>query len=38
MADFINTARLHIDPVIPGFSDKLLSAEKIDELYIQVSQ
>ena len=37
MAHFINTARLHIDPVIPGFSDKFLSAQKIDDLYMQVS-
>jgi hypothetical protein len=37
MAHFINTARLHIDLLIPGFSDKFLSAQKIDELYTQVS-
>jgi O-acetylhomoserine (thiol)-lyase len=37
IAHFINSARLHIDPVIPGFSDKFLSADKIDELYMQTS-
>lgn len=37
IAHFINSARLHIDPVMPGFSDKFLAAEKIDELYMQTS-
>lgn len=37
MAHFINTARLHIDPVMPGFSDKFMSAETIDALYMKIS-
>ena len=37
IAHFINSARLHIDPVRPGFSDKFMSAEDIDRLYMSVS-
>ncbi|MFT4937950.1 MAG: O-acetylhomoserine (thiol)-lyase [Paraglaciecola sp.] len=37
MAHFINSARLHIDPVLPGFSEKFLSADEIDKLYIRTA-
>ena len=37
IAHFINSARLHIDPVIPGFSDKFMPADEIDELYMKTS-
>lgn len=37
IAHFINSARLHIDPAIPGFSDKFMSAAQIDTLYMQTS-
>ena len=33
----INTARLHIDPVYPGFSERFMSAEQIDTLYADVA-
>jgi O-acetylhomoserine (thiol)-lyase len=35
VAHFINSARLHIDPVIPGFSEQFMHAEQIDDLYMQ---
>ena len=35
IAHFINSARLHIDPVIPGFSEQFMHAEQIDDLYMQ---
>ncbi|MDP5039272.1 MAG: PLP-dependent transferase, partial [Paraglaciecola sp.] len=35
IAHFINSARLHIDPVVPGFSSQFMSVKQIDELYIQ---
>ncbi|MCC2617447.1 PLP-dependent transferase [Aestuariibacter halophilus] len=35
IAHLINSARLHIDPVVPGFSDKFMSAEDIDALYLR---
>ncbi|MDP5132262.1 MAG: aminotransferase class I/II-fold pyridoxal phosphate-dependent enzyme [Paraglaciecola sp.] len=35
IAHFINSARLHIDPVVPGFSSQFMSVQQIDELYIQ---
>jgi len=35
IAHFINSAKLHIDPVIPGFSEQFMSAHKIDDLYLQ---
>ena len=35
IAHFINSARLHIDPVMPGFSDKFMSSTDIDDLYLQ---
>jgi O-acetylhomoserine (thiol)-lyase len=35
IAHFINSARLHIDPVIPGFSEQFMHAEHIDDLYMQ---
>ena len=34
IAHFINSAKLHIDPVIPGFSDSFMPANEIDKLYI----
>ena len=33
----INTARLHIDPVYPGFSERFMSAEQVDTLYADVA-
>lgn len=35
IAHFINSARLHIDPVYPGFSAKFMSVGEIDNLYMQ---
>jgi O-acetylhomoserine (thiol)-lyase len=35
IAHFINSAKLHIDPVIPGFSEQFMPANKIDDLYLQ---
>jgi O-acetylhomoserine/O-acetylserine sulfhydrylase-like pyridoxal-dependent enzyme len=35
IAHFINSAKLHIDPVIPGFTEQFMSAEDIDDLYLQ---
>lgn len=37
IAHFINSARLHIDPVMPGFSDKFMAAVDIDALYMRTS-
>ena len=37
IAHFINVVRLHIDPVHPGFSDKFMSAEEVDALYLEVA-
>lgn len=37
IAHFINSARLHIDPVLPQFSDKFMSADEIDKLYLQIT-
>lgn len=37
IAHFINSARLHIDPVRPGFSDKFMDAASIDRLYINTA-
>lgn len=37
IAHFINVVKLHIDPVSPGFSDKFMSPEQVDELYIRVA-
>lgn len=37
IAHFINVARLHIDPVYPGFSDGFMSAEDVDRLYMDVA-
>lgn len=37
IAHFINSARLHIDPVVPGFSDKFMAAADIDALYMRTS-
>ena len=37
IAHFINSAKLHIDPAIPGFSDKFMPADEIDALYMQTS-
>jgi O-acetylhomoserine (thiol)-lyase len=35
IAHFINSAKLHIDPVIPGFSEQFMAAPKIDDLYLK---
>jgi hypothetical protein len=37
MAHFINSARLHIDPLINGFSEKFMSADDIDQLYLKTT-
>lgn len=37
IAHFINSAKIHIDPVINGFSEQFMSAAKLDELYMQTS-
>ncbi|MEP1449036.1 MAG: PLP-dependent transferase [Paraglaciecola sp.] len=37
IAHFINSARLHIDPVMPGFSEKFMPVNEIDELYMKTS-
>lgn len=33
----INSARLHIDPVYPGFSEQFMSPEQVDSLYQDVA-
>lgn len=38
IAHFINSARLHIDPVNAGFSEKFMVASDIDKLYLETSQ
>lgn len=35
IAHFINSARLHIDPVMPGFSEQFMLASEIDDLYLK---
>ncbi|WJG08898.1 PLP-dependent transferase [Aliiglaciecola sp. LCG003] len=35
LAHFINSAKLHIDPHLPGFSEQFMSAQDLDELYMQ---
>lgn len=37
IAAFVNSARTHIDKVKPGFSDKFMAAEQVDELVEQVT-
>ncbi|ALS97344.1 trans-sulfuration enzyme family protein [Lacimicrobium alkaliphilum] len=37
IAHFIHSARMHIDPIRPGFSDKFMAGEEIDALYLQIS-
>ncbi|UAA40849.1 PLP-dependent transferase [Paraneptunicella aestuarii] len=37
IAHFINVVRLHIDPVLPGFSDGFMSPEQVDELYLETA-
>lgn len=37
IAHFINVVKLHIDPAHAGFSDKFMSPEQVDELYIRVA-
>lgn len=37
IAHFINSAKLHIDPVTPGFSEKFMPVNEIDELYMKTS-
>jgi O-acetylhomoserine (thiol)-lyase len=36
IAHFMNSAKLHIDPMIPGFSAKFMQADEIDKLYMDV--
>ena len=33
----INSARLHIDPAYPGFSERFMSPEQVDSLYAAVA-
>lgn len=35
IAHFINSTKLHIDPVIPGFSEQFMSVPEIDDLYLR---
>ncbi|MDC0601948.1 PLP-dependent transferase [Aliiglaciecola sp.] len=35
LAHFLNSAKLHIDPLVPGFSDHFMSAKALDTLYMQ---
>ncbi|XOV80794.1 MAG: trans-sulfuration enzyme family protein [Aestuariibacter sp.] len=37
IAHFINVARLHIDPIHPGFSEGFMSADDVDNLYMEVA-
>ncbi|GAB3012036.1 trans-sulfuration enzyme family protein [Bowmanella dokdonensis] len=37
IAQFIHCAKLHIDPVVPGFSDKFMEPEQIDKLYMDLA-
>lgn len=37
IAHFINVARLHIDPVQPGFSEQFMAPEQVDALYEKVA-
>ncbi|MCV2883714.1 PLP-dependent transferase [Aestuariibacter sp. AA17] len=37
IAHMINSAKLHIDPKHPGFSDKFMSADEVDSLYMNVA-
>lgn len=34
IAHFINSCRLHIDPAIPGFSERFMCPEQLDNLYL----
>ena len=38
IAHFINSAKLHIDPVLPGFSSKFMKAADIDKLYMDTTK
>ncbi|GAB5381483.1 MAG: hypothetical protein Alis3KO_33970 [Aliiglaciecola sp.] len=35
LAHFINSARLHIDPVVPGFSEQFMDSDTLDNLYLE---
>lgn len=35
LAHFLNSAKLHIDPLVPGFSDHFMNAEALDKLYME---
>ena len=37
IAHFVNSCRMHIDEAMPGFSDKFMSAEEVDELYLSTA-
>lgn len=37
IAHFIHAVKLHIDPVLPGFSGEFMTASDIEELYLQTS-
>lgn len=38
IAHFMNVARLHIDPVKPGFSDGFMSPAQVDALYLNTAK
>ncbi|AWL11764.1 Methionine gamma-lyase [Saliniradius amylolyticus] len=38
IAHFINVTRLHLDPVMPGFSEQFMGSEDIDNLYDSVAE
>ena len=38
IAHFLNVARLHIDPVKPGFSEGFMSPAEVDKLYIATAK
>ncbi len=37
IAHFISAAKLHIDPVVPGFSEQFMSADAIDAMFTEVA-
>ena len=37
IAHFVNAARLHIDPVVTGFSEQFMSADEIERLYMETA-
>ena len=37
IAHFINAAKLHIDPVVPGFSEQFMQPDAIEALYMDTA-